>query len=246
MTRLPLCRSLILSTALTLSFTAMGLAQQGPDPAATPVLGDKPASTEKPLGQEVTKLNNAVKEGEAAKPRANAPDLKLSPEQIDAVVAILREQNMRLADRLEEVRRTNPEHVNAMIAEVWPKIRPLVELKQRDPKLFDLTLEEIKYNRRIDEFVKRAREATDPVKAEKDRADLRRLLAERFAVRQRMRDHEVDLMRQKFERELQKMRDRNDDRQRGMDKTLDEELRKLLPPPKTEGKDGKDGKSDRK
>ena len=112
-----------------------------------------------------------------AKPKGlSADDIKDAMEVLSAI-------EPELATRISEAMEKHPEQVQEMVAKVWPKIRPWVNSKRRDPDMFRLSIDDIRLTRRGDDLVKRIKSKVDSGSEDSLLAELRDVLRQRFEGR---------------------------------------------------------------
>jgi hypothetical protein len=136
------------------------------------------------------------------------PPERPTDQQIDTAILILLETDPDLANRMMDARRSNPERVNTMFVEIWPKIAQTVELKDRDPEGFQLAMREIRYRRNIDELVKQYTAATAQTEREIFRKSLQDQVTELNKIRISMQLHMIDEQQKRMERQIDEQRQR--------------------------------------
>ncbi len=161
-------------------------------------------------------------------PAGNPEVARLTPEQIDAALEVLREQNPELSDRIDEARKDNPERVNQMLTQAWPKLKSLIDLYKKDQELFKHTVADIRLTRECDERALKVTGEADAHKQEQLRKQLQDKLSERFDTRQKIRERELALFIANYERRAKRFRDDINDRQKKKNELVEDELRKLI------------------
>ncbi len=138
------------------------------------------------------------------------PPPPLTAKQIETALEIIREQNPRLAERLDQARKEHPDRMERAMAAQWPRLAKLADLKDRDPELFTLAIKDIRLSRRSVEEARKCRRAqqdNDQPALEVAQRELIGLQQEQFAVRQAMRKHELARLEQRL-KELEALQTR--------------------------------------
>jgi hypothetical protein len=159
----------------------------------------------------------------------------LTPEQVEEFLSILHEQNPKLEARIRALMVDYPEKVNAIISQHWGRVKPLIDLKRHDPEMFDLSMQEIKLTRQCEDLAVSLRRNLDPGMGDQNKAQLKDLLAQRFEVRQKMRELRVARLekqlldtRARMEQQVQDMKANIQAQVQGRDKALQDELKAVM------------------
>jgi len=130
---------------------------------------------------------------------------------LDVVVALYPE----LADRLNQLKEDDPERLRQTLERRFPRVRFLLVLKQRDPAMYELRLDDIALERQTKALGKKIRQARaddDKDAYKKYREQLEELAAKHFDIRQAIRESEIEMLKGKIEDLEKRLDDRADDR----------------------------------
>ena len=222
-------RHLVLS-ALVVTLTALAgprfaAAQEHDEPAAgpPPVTDDQPHDRrpERRFDRRPMMMRG---------PRHGGADMKPTAEQLQQHLDVLEQINPDLAQRVREHLERNPQRVRMLMQEQWPRLRRLVELKQRDPEMFELVVRDQRLERRTHELAEQYRQARDEGRqeeAEQLQQQLEDSLREHFDVRQTMRERELA----RLEQRLEEMRQRIQQRREARDELIEQRLEYLTREP---------------
>lgn len=152
--------------------------------------------------------------------------VELTDEQIQERLEILQEIHPELAERMENLRDENPERVSRALNEQAFWLGRFVELKRTDPVLYELTVENVKLDRASRDLARRyrrAHEAGDDNQVRAIRGEMAAVLEQHFDVRQKMRQHELQVIEQR----LQTMRKSLAERLESRDQLIAQRLEQL-------------------
>jgi hypothetical protein len=110
----------------------------------------------------------------------------------DEVIEFVQRHFPERAQKLEELRRTDRERYLKERRQLMSKIQRLMELEKNNPRLFALTLEDIKLERKLNQLARTARESTDAGAREHYRKELEVAVLEAFELRARLKQAELD------------------------------------------------------
>jgi hypothetical protein len=110
----------------------------------------------------------------------------------DEVIEFVQRHFPERAKKLEELRRTDRERYLKERRQLMSKIQRLMELEKNNPRLFALTLEDIKLERKLNQLARTARESTDAGAREHYRKELEVAVLEAFELRARLKQAELD------------------------------------------------------
>ena len=186
-------------------------------------------------------LNAPAPDSDSAKDRPSPPHgpaasmpRQLSPEQIQTALEILNQQNPPLAQRIREAMEKHPDDVNRLIFQQWPRLGRLVEMKKRDPALFNLTMDEFRLHRQIWQTrVHLRRSNNSPEQTTVLQNQLKEYVEKLFDIRQAMRQQEVQKLEKRLDEVRQQIQTNQVDRQNLINKHVEELLKKKsdkLPP----------------
>lgn len=126
----------------------------------------------------------------------------------DAARAFLKEHLPDLAAKFDALAAAEPEMAERLMMRMAPKIRETISLKEREPELFALRVQELGAGARVMDAMRSFREARGVADGEgvgserlaKARAALRESLADHFDVRLKLQEHEVAQIAKRLER----------------------------------------------
>ena len=154
-------------------------------------------------------------------------DRGLSPDDLDEAIALLERIKPELAERLAAAREENPRRVAHVIGKRFPRLRFLLHLKDRDPQMYELRVEDLRltYESRhlAEEYQRLLREDEDNA-AEDVRDELMELIESHFDVRQAIRERELARLEQRIEDLREQIEARADDR----DELIEQRAAKLV------------------
>lgn len=75
------------------------------------------------------------------------PDRAPTDEERAAIRAFLRESQPRLFEMLERLEQEDPAEAQRKLAEAFPRLRPLLELRKADPQMFELRMNDLRHGR---------------------------------------------------------------------------------------------------
>lgn len=128
----------------------------------------------------------------------NAPAEKLTDEQVQVVLSVLKDRRPELGDRLEAWWHKSPDRVREMLARKGDRLRRLTDLKERDPKLYDLRLRDARLSQQSHDLAQRITHAGEDPKTDALRKKLRTLLGEHFQVRHEIRERRLERLQEKI------------------------------------------------
>ena len=159
--------------------------------------------------------------------RHHGPDPRLTAEELDEVIAVARELDPELADRLEQARRDDPRDVGRLLGRDGPTLRRLVWLRRIDPGLFDLRIRDLRLTRESLDLAYRLRDARAADRdADADRLEeqLEALVERHFEIRQEILQRQLEAMRVRLEQLEEELDERDDDR----DDLIEERVEELV------------------
>lgn len=163
-------------------------------------------------------------DGEAAAPSVEP---MFTPQQTREMIELLAEVDQPVARRVQQMMDRNPERAQAMLRQQWPMLNELMQLRQRDPEVFKLKVEDFRTARRSYELARRlrqARQAGDDAARSAVEKDLRELITHHFEVRQAIRQRELA----KLSDELERLRKQFEERQAARDRIIEHRLQTLM------------------
>ncbi|MEM8738380.1 MAG: hypothetical protein AAGG38_07890 [Planctomycetota bacterium] len=154
-------------------------------------------------------------DGLAGPDRPHGPRRFLTDAQIDTAMQIIAQIQPELSERLEALRERDPASLRSTLERRFHRVRFLVQLKARDPAMFELRITDLKLERDTRFLAQQARQASQA--DEKDRYrdlvdQIEVKVAEHFDVRQAIREREIESLKQKLESLEERLDQRGDDR----------------------------------
>lgn len=151
----------------------------------------------------------------------------MSESELDEALALLERVKPELADQLASLRAEDARRAGRLVQQRFPRVRYLLRLKEADPALYELRVDELAltYQGRslAGEYLE-ARAADDNELAEAVRDELSVLLAEQFEVRQQIRRRKLE----KLERRIAELREQIEARSTERDTLIGQRLDELL------------------
>ncbi|GJQ30336.1 MAG: hypothetical protein HBSAPP03_22200 [Phycisphaerae bacterium] len=152
----------------------------------------------------------------------------MTDEAREWATTFLRENLPTLSARMDAMRQTDPAMADAMLGRLLPKLRDAARVKEQDPDLAKLRLDELRTGINVLESIRvlrQAREATadDPKREAGIRdatAALRSVLAEQHDVRMRLQSHEIQTLTKRLEDLRAELERKRSNREAGIDDML--------------------------
>lgn len=154
--------------------------------------------------------------------------------ELDKALALLERVKPELAERLSSLRAEEPREASRVIRERFPRLRHLLRLKEIDPPMYELRVEEVRLSYQSRDLVKEhteARDAGDAELAAAVRDELSMVLEEHFEVRQQIRRRELELL----ERRIAALRERIEARAAERETVIEAQIEKMIDTAEREG-----------
>ncbi|MCE7975371.1 MAG: hypothetical protein DYG92_13775 [Leptolyngbya sp. PLA1] len=140
-------------------------------------------------------------------PGAGRPPEGPAGPEAEEVRAFIQQRFPEIWRRFEDLRKGNPEVAERHFGRFLPKVREAMALRESDPEMFEMRVEEIRGGIDAMVCVREYREALSLPEgdtARSDRlaraeADLRRVLGEQFDLRLRLQEHELRMLSSRVE-----------------------------------------------
>ena len=164
------------------------------------------------------------RENAPRRPAERARDLTL--EQEAQVIAVLKDINPELAQRVTEALEHDRADARRMLARVWNRTRDLIELRAHNPDLYRLKAADSRHRFevfRLVQQIRRARRAEDTEAVKRLLGELRTTLQSHFQVRQELREYELAQLEQR----IQKLRAELADHRRNKDELIEQALTRI-------------------
>lgn len=191
--------------------------------AAGPLRAEPDAERQRPSP---ANRSNPSQQGERPDPR----------DRIDRAVSVLKDIHPELAERLNHALEHRPRRARGLLGRRMPMLLRLAELRERDPEMYGLRVRDLQLAREALRLMVRHR-ALDaaprdagPAASEALRAELRGVLAERFEVRTRIRERELERLERRLEALEAELAERSASREMLIDQRLETMLHGELDP----------------
>lgn len=154
------------------------------------------------------------------------PDRPPTDEERAAMRAFLRESQPRLFEMLERLEKEDPAEAQRKLAEAFPRLRPLLELRKADPQMFELRMKDLRHGR---EAMDAARWLAEHGSAEADevarhREALRAALLAQFDGRTEIQRRDID----RQEDHIEKARADLESRAAARDSAIEEMMTRMI------------------
>ncbi|MCK4873211.1 MAG: hypothetical protein KAS72_10840 [Phycisphaerales bacterium] len=121
----------------------------------------------------------------------------LSDEQRGALHDLAKHFSPHLTQQLDDLREENPQRYERVLDRNMPRLLEMMELRSRDQEMFDLKLRDSKLAYRSMQLARAfqlAEQADDDARLEELEDQLTAVLSEHFDVRQKIREHELEMI----------------------------------------------------
>ena len=189
-------------------------------PSALEQDGDRGFSAERPSGNDRLKARG---------PRGNRnrrPTMdEMPPMMLERVMEIAKEIDPELADRLSEMCQDDPEAFNRLVRRQGRRLGSLIQLRESDPDLFEVKVNELKLDAEIFQVTKGIRElGVDKKTSDVQIAALRGLVRAKTALSIRAQTLYIE----RLERHLEGLRERLADTSERFDEVVEATVDELL------------------
>lgn len=154
----------------------------------------------------------------------------ITVEQLDQAVATLREMHpetkLPWLDRIETLAKENPEEAARRLSR-FPRLRELMETREKRPAEFELNAQQSRLMREVFPLVRQAREAEknqDQAAIDDIRTKLRERIESLFQVRLKLKELEIQRIREQLQRAEKDLADIKADG----DKLIDEKMKEMM------------------
>jgi len=154
----------------------------------------------------------------------------MTDEDRAAVREFLKVAQPRLFEMLQRFEREDPAEAQRKLAEAFPRVRPLIELRSTDPALFELRMKDLRLGR---EAMEAARWLADQEGSSGDISDadraarqqpLREALAAQFDARTEIMRHDLEMQTRRHDEAKRELANRAS----GRDEAVDSMMTRLL------------------
>lgn len=148
--------------------------------------------------------------------RDRAPvDREAFADEVERVQAFLKEHFPERLRELKAFRAENPEGFRRRLAQIVPRMRRMMSMLERNPEAGKLMIHQEQLEMEIHKRVEMYFETTDSAKLRDLRREIRRLVEEKFDVRLKLRDQEVQRLERRLDavkKQLERDVDQRDER----------------------------------
>jgi hypothetical protein len=145
-------------------------------------------------------------------------------EERAAIRAFLRESQPRLFEMLQDLEKQDPEEAQRKIAEAFPRLRPLLDLRKSDPEMFELRMKDLRHGREAMEgarwLAEHADAAADSAEMAKHRDMLRASLVAQFDARTEIQRRDLVRQGERLEEAKAELETRSANRDKSIDGTM--------------------------
>lgn len=151
----------------------------------------------------------------------------LTDDQIARILDVMKDREPRIAERIRQSLKDDPEKVKTILASQWPRFEKVIELKEKDPELYEAETREIQGGAAVWSLSWKLREA---IKEKKDadaaqlKDQLRAKLLEQHALRSDTRMLEIERLNAKIE----KLRNELDMDQQSIDSHITKAIEEIV------------------
>lgn len=221
------------TAGLTLGLLLLGasaVAQQAPPPRDAP---PPPPHADEAPGQDANDLGPDHQRWD----RWHGRDDPRIAEHLEGVIAVVRDIDPQLAERIENIHDDRPGMKMLAVRRAFPQVFRLVRLREDDPEMYALRIDDMKLQRRSNELVRQiraARRAGDDREAADFVDDLEDVVEEHFDLRQQIRELEID----RLEARIEALKDALSERRHNRRDLMEDRIRDLLKDPRDAGNAG--------
>lgn len=148
---------------------------------------------------------------------------RLTPEQIDTAMNIIHELDPDRADRFERLHERDPRAFERALTRHARGITGLVWIKDKNPELYELKLQELRLDKQVKTLARRIRQV-EPARRESLAEELRGLVRQQVNINLRVRAEELLLL----ENHVQSMRDQLRRDSVNFERTVNSRVRQML------------------
>ncbi len=116
----------------------------------------------------------------------------LTEEERDTLYKILEEVNPELLERLKKWQEADSPHAMSMLTKMRYRFHSLMRVKETDRAMYDLKIQDLKLEMQSQALAKEAGQSSEK------RAQLKAVLREHFDVRQKIRERDMEKLRQRI------------------------------------------------
>lgn len=150
----------------------------------------EPSPASPPAGETAERDEWSSGSLESDRPPASTP----TKSEIEAAMEVLEELHPRLARRVKQLWRQNPDRLKAMMIGHYGPLLRLAQTKQEDPDLYRLRVQDLKLERLTQYHARRvviAKARGNEAESERAREDFHQAVREHFQIQQALREFEL-------------------------------------------------------
>jgi hypothetical protein len=195
------CQTALLALGLLLSLAAVAepaAGERGP--------GDRPPQMDDAFDSPVDQIRGRLRAG---------PPRAMDDEELAVARQVIAELYPEVGPRLDQLAEEDPGELRRTLQRRFPRVRFLMELRERDPQMYELRLADIRLGRATAALAQQLREARAADDKPRHRAlmdELEEQVAEHFDVRQTIRELEIEKLRQRLAELEEQLEERDDER----------------------------------
>ena len=146
------------------------------------------------------------------KRRGSPKHRTLTEAEFSQFVEILEQVKPQAADRVKALQERVGDRARFFVAHEFPRVVMFMDMKQRDPEMFEMRLEDLMLNRqtnRLAQTFRETRAAGEVDQARQIKAKLLAVVKKHFELRERIRAYEIAILQKRLEQlqsELQQRR----------------------------------------
>ena len=149
----------------------------------------------------------------------------MADQEVQAAREIVAQLYPELTERMDTIYEKDPEELRRILQRRFPRIRFLVHLKDKNPALYELRIQDIRLGRESSALAKQVKQAhldDDKARYKTLYKELEDKLTQHFDVKQRLRQQEIEALRQRVEQLEDQLEQQDDDRKDIIEQRLGE------------------------
>lgn len=167
--------------------------------------------------------------GEAPPAKSFAPRHPVTAEQIDEGMAFLKQQWPERYEKLERLRREDPDAFTLAYKNLWPQLSRMIDLIRRNPELAEVEMSLVRIEGDIQTALRKAGKAASPDEAEQSKAKLKELIGKRFDLDIQRTEMRIQELEERLVQQRQQLDARKQEREKRVEQ-ITEEMMKNPPP----------------
>lgn len=157
---------------------------------------------------------------------------RLAPARRERILRFLEEQFPEMARRFKEASHGDPREVDKLIGRLGPRVGELIDLREREPELYEFRLAELRAglelvqaSQRIDRMMRA--DEPDPLQVERARQALHDILDRQFEARLHAQEHELHKLSAQLDGLRKAIEQQKTHRQTMIDEHVDQLMNRL-------------------